>query len=142
MRLQATIVGVSCVFVGLLTGGEGNAGQDHCDCEVSQSKRNSFNALLMLDDDEKAESSVTHLPWGVPTEPSGATNEHLMFQRHYVINHDDDLRVPIWVAYRLRKSDVEVHRERTECFRKDPRLGDDEAAFCEDFEEPIFGCDD
>lgn len=82
--------------------------------------------------------ATTRLPWGIPTKPPGATNEHLLHQTHYVINYDDDLRVPLWVGYRLRKVDVQVHRTRTECFRDDPRLEQAEAAFCGDYDEPTY----
>ncbi len=39
-----------------------------------------------------------------------------------IINYDTDLRVPTWVAYRLREDDIDEPRERTECFRPDPRV--------------------
>lgn len=113
--------------------------QDHCDCDISDSKRRAYDALLRLDADEKDEALRVHLPWGKPDEPAGATHEHLLVQREYVINYDDDLRIPIWVAYQLRKDDVEMRRERTECFRRDVRLeSDDAAALCADYDEPVY----
>lgn len=109
-----------------------------CGCDVSDRKQRAFDALFDLDDDERRQAEATHLPYGVPTTPDGATNERFLHQTHYIINYDDDLRVPVWVAYRLRSSDL-VFRNRTECFRRDVRLEDDDAAaFCEDYEEPIF----
>lgn len=108
-----------------------------CRCEVSDAKEEEFNDLLVLSEDEKMEAEETHLPWGVPSSPSGATNEELLHQTHYILNHDGDLRVPLWAAYRLRDEDL-VSRERTECFRRDPRLNEDDAGFCEDYAEPVF----
>ena len=109
-----------------------------CDCEVSESRVKEYDALLELSADEVTEVDATHLPYGQPTKPAGATNEKALHQAEYVINYDADLRVPTWVAYRLRDVDVNADRERTECFRRDLRLTDDDAAFCEDYEEPIF----
>ena len=110
-----------------------------CDCDVSVSRVTSYNALLSLDAQEQPEAQQTHLPFGVPTPPTSATNETLLVQQHYIINYDADLRVPTWVAYRLRQTDVDIPRERTECFRPDPRLTDaDDAAFCVDYEEPVY----
>jgi endonuclease G len=52
--------------------------------------------------------------------------------------YDDDLRVPLWVGYQLKGSDLLLDRERTECFRRDIRLPFQAAAFCFDYEEPVF----
>lgn len=109
-----------------------------CDCDVSDSREQSADALLVLDADEKQDAESTHLLFGVPNGPSGATNETVFHNRHYIINYDADLLVPTWVAYRLRKSDVNVPRERTECFRRDPRLAAGTGALCSDYEEPVF----
>lgn len=117
---------------------EGMAYGQSCDCEVSEDKEEAYNALLQLNVTEREESESTHLPWGVPKNPASATNEHLLYQNHYIINYDDDLRVPIWVAYRLRVQEVNIHRVRTECFRRDIRLGDEDASFCKDYEELIY----
>lgn len=109
-----------------------------CDCDISPRKVEAYDALLNLDSTEQAEAVYTHLPWGVPANPPTSTNEHLLYQTHYIIDYDDDLKVPIWVAYRLRAQEVEAGLERTECFRNDPRLPQDDAAFCADYDEPIF----
>lgn len=39
---------------------------------------------------------------------------------------------------RLRDHDLAVPRDRTQCFRRDPRLATPAAAFCADYNEPIF----
>lgn len=104
-----------------------------CGCKVSKSKLASYDALLILDADEILAAEERHLPWGLPKSPSTATNDHVLAQEEYVIGYDDDLRVPLWVAERLRDSDVVMSRKRTECFRRDPRLDDASAATCEDY---------
>ena len=70
---------------------------------------------LLLSAAEKAEAEALHLPFGVP--PSVSSNERLLHQVDYIINYDDDLRMPLWVAYRLTEADLRINRERTECFR-------------------------
>ena len=114
------------------------AGQS-CGCDVSDDVEEEADDLLMLSEEEQQEVLEMHLPWGVPQGPANATNEHILHQRYYVTNHDDDLRVPLWVAYRLTREDVQHDLERTECFRRDIRLLDEEAAgFCADYNEPVF----
>jgi DNA/RNA endonuclease G (NUC1) len=105
---------------------------------VSDRFEAAYNELLTLDATERQEALDRHLPWGTPASPAGATNEHVLVNEHYVIGYDDDLRIPLWVAYRLRDSDVAGSRERTECFRRDPRLTMTAAAFCADYAEPTF----
>lgn len=109
-----------------------------CSCEVSDNKEQEYNNLLNLDQDQQADSTAVHLPWGMPETSGTATNERVLYQEDYIIGYDDDLRVPLWTANRLTTADVTANRPRTECFRKDPRLPDDAAAFCEDYDEPIF----
>ena len=110
-----------------------------CDCDITARKVTAYDALLFLDDQEQAQALQTHLPFGVPTTPANATNEMLLVQAEYVINYDGDLRVPTWVANRLREDDIDEPRERTECFRPDPRLEqDDDTAFCTDYAEPVY----
>lgn len=59
-----------------------------------------------------------------------------------MINYDADIRVPTWVAYRLSDFDLWLVRERTQCFRRDPRLADNaDAAFCSDYKVPVFDRD-
>lgn len=107
-------------------------------CETSQQNVTKADNRLNLDDDQKDAAEARHLLGGRPTAPADATNEHLIHQREWVTWYDDDLRVPIWVAYELTKADAKKHLERLDCFRKDPRLNDGAASICEDYEEPIF----
>lgn len=111
----------------------------HCDCPgISTDQRDAYNALLELTDWEVEITDVTHLPWGVPTVPPGATNEIALHQDEYVLNYDADLLVSTWAAYRLRGKDLvigEPNRRKT-CFRRDPRITDDDlASFCADYEQ-------
>lgn len=109
-----------------------------CSCEVSNRKEQAYDQLLLLSATEQAAAVSRHLPLGAPSGPANATNESLLVQDYYVINHDADLRVPIWVAYRLREIDLLIGRPRTECFRRDVRLQATEAAICQDYDEPVF----
>jgi DNA/RNA endonuclease G (NUC1) len=115
------------------------AAAQYCDCDISERRRNAYNALLQLDSAEIAETDGLHLPRGVPSRPTGATNEIALHQDDYVMNYDEDLKVATWAAYRLRGVDVAASRERKQCFRRDPRISDDDdASFCEDYDEPVF----
>ena len=109
-----------------------------CDCDISPSQVATFNSLLNLTPAQQAEAIHTHLPWGTPVNPPTATHEHLLYQQDYILDYDDDLRVPIWAAYKLTAQEVEARRKRTQCFRNDPRLLDASSAFCADYDEPIF----
>lgn len=107
-----------------------------CGCEVSDRKESAYDWLLFLNAQEAAAAEAWHMPYGVPI---GVTaNEHVLRQDEYIINYDSDLRVPLWVAYRIRDFDLLLGRARTQCFRRDPRLTDSEAGVCADYEEPVF----
>ena len=80
---------------------------------MSDNKEAAYDMLLELDDEEKADAEATHLPWGMPTGPVDATNEQILHLHEYIINYDNDLRVPIWVAYQLREHDLRTSRERS-----------------------------
>jgi endonuclease G len=107
-----------------------------CSCEVSDRKEAAYDWLLLLDTEESAAAESWHMPFGVP---AGVTaNEHILDQDDYIINYDSDLRVPLWVAYRLRDFDLRIDRPRIQCFRRDLRVADAEAGVCTDYEEPVF----
>ena len=111
----------------------------HCKCsDIGPSKMWEADGWLWLNPSDKQASLDRHLPWGVPEAPSNATREQRLVQTHYVINHDGDLRVPTWVAYRLRRTDLQEERERTECFRKDVRLPNNRAGTCADYLEGTY----
>jgi DNA/RNA endonuclease G (NUC1) len=107
-------------------------------CEVSQQTVTKANNRLNLDEQQKADAESRHLLGGRPTPPASATNEHMIHQLEWVTWYDDDLRLPLWVAYELTKADASAQLSRKDCFRKDPRLPDAAASTCEDYQEPIF----
>lgn len=96
------------------------------------------DAWLWLSPRDKRLSVAEHLPWGAPIEASGARHERLLIQRDYVTDYDGDLRDPLWVAYKLTRSDISTSRPRTECFRQDVRLSYTSASTCADYSEPIY----
>ncbi len=103
-----------------------------CGCDVKERKREAYDHLLELTLQEPGTAIDTHLPFGIPIT-AGATNEELLRNEHYIINYDKDLKVPTWVAYRLRDSDV-VPADRLNCFRTDIRLPDpDDSPSCDDY---------
>ncbi len=111
----------------------------HCTgSDIRPAKMWEADGWLYLSRSDKNASLDRHLPWGVPESPSNASREQLLIQTHYIISHDGDLRVPTWVAYRLRASDLAQDRERTECFRKDARLPNNRAGACADYVEDIY----
>ena len=85
-----------------------------CRCEVTDRFQAAYDVSLNLSQSERRDARARHLPWGVPVTPATATNEHLLVNEHDVIAYDDDLRVPLWVAYRLRDHDLAVPRDRTQ----------------------------
>jgi len=107
-------------------------------CQVSQQTVSNADALLNLTDVEKADAEARHLLGGRPIPPSSATNEHMIHHHEWITWYDDDLRAPLWVAYELTKADASAQLTRKNCFRRDPRLSDEAASVCEDYEEDIF----
>jgi len=91
-------------------------------------------ALVPLDDKVATAAAIkAHLPWGAPRNPPSAVHEHLLIQKDYVTDYDDDLRVSIWEGHRLRAANVKKVLKRTEAFRPDPRLADPVSATCDDY---------
>ena len=129
-RIHSTILIILAVLIHIFLSPIAYAARSATPEEIAASDK-----LLLQDADKThiAGSIAKHLPWGVPAEPATATHEHLLVQVDYVINYDDDLRVPIWSAYRLRKEDVSVNRERIEGFRRDARLSDPTASLLSDY---------
>jgi len=81
---------------------------------------------------------AVHLPWGTPVNAPGEhDNEFILHQRDYLTGYDSDLRVPVWVAYRLRAESLtpgpDVDSSRIEAFRPDPRLPTSEAVTHADY---------
>ncbi len=107
-------------------------------CEVSNQTVTKSNQRLTLTDSEKVDAESRHLLGGRPIPPANATNERMLHQFEWITWYDDDLRVPIWVAYELTSDDANASLTRRDCFRRDPRLSDGVASVCADYEEPVF----
>lgn len=135
--MRRTILVALITLVAVALSGPAIHGQS-CDCEVSDRYERAYDELLRLSEEEKEQAEAIHLPWGVPAEPEGASNEELLHQEHFVVKYDHDLKLPLWAAYRLSDNDARAQRTRLDCFRRDVRLEEPAAAFCEDYEEPVF----
>jgi endonuclease G len=106
---------------------------------VTESRISASDGALFPDGDARIEQAKqTHLPFGMPRQDSSNSRERLLAQEHYVIWYDPDLRVPLWTAHLLTKSDVAKSRPRADSFRSDPRLPENERSECADYSEPIF----
>ncbi|MCB2141227.1 DNA/RNA non-specific endonuclease [bacterium] len=128
-------------LIGLVT----NANAEICDCDsqiVGQVPL--FDSAVHLTDLEKIEAIETHLPWGLPKMPAGATNELLIIQRYFISNYDADLNTPTWVAYRLTADDIDENQpgyvDRLDCFRDFPPylLADSTPPVCADYDDDSF----
>ncbi|QQS40030.1 MAG: DNA/RNA non-specific endonuclease [Acidobacteriota bacterium] len=117
-------------------------GQVCSDCEIPASQRadriSAADQALTLADSDAESVRARHLPFGLPVAGSNTSNERLLLQFEWVAWYDDDLRMPLWVAYELTREDAAAESERQDCFRSDPRLSELAAAKCEDYEEPVF----
>jgi endonuclease G len=88
---------------------------------------------------QQAEIEATQFPFGMHRSPSDADNERVLFQKEWVAVYDDDLRMPVWVSYKLTKAESSsTVAIRQDCFRRDYRLPGEVASECEDYEEPLF----
>lgn len=138
-RIRLSLRALMVFLLGLLLNFATAIGADRCDCDKDvRDKIDAYDALLSLTPKQKSAAESKQTWWGVPLAPAPGTHEHLLDQQDYLIWYDDDLRVPLWVSYRLTKTDLKPHRERLECFRKDPRLDDAAAGTCDDYDEPTF----
>lgn len=110
---------------------------DYCGCKVvTRQDAQRYDQLLLLTPVQRAPFLAYHNPWGVPENPSNATKERVLVQEHYILNHDGDLRVPVWASYKLTHDDLDHTLPRRGCFRQDIRLSDSEGAQCGDYAEP------
>ncbi len=103
-------------------------------CQVNAQRRQAADQLINLTAADRTQAENTHLKYGIPTRPANVTNERLLHHHEFVINYDEDLRVPLWAGYRLRRQDI-VQRTRLNCFRSDPRLNAQVGAVCTDYED-------
>ena len=133
-------------FVWLLVVGLGLssvAGQICSGCKITPaSVRNARIAnaeeALILSDAQKAAIRDEHVPWGLPRAPATAANERVLYQTEWLTWYDDDLRVPLWVAYKLKGEDADAQRPRLDCFRHDARLAVLAMSGCNDYRTSGF----
>ena len=78
------------------------------------------------------------LPFAMPHSMYPSDSEELLVQPNYINWYDRDLREPLWVAYHLKKEDVDHGVKREDSFRSDPRLEYWERSDCADYKEDIF----
>lgn len=107
-------------------------------CEVSRQTLTMSDARLNMNAAQKTAAESIHLFAGRPIPTATATNEHMIHQLEWITWYDDDLRVPLWVAYKLTRADLRSNLERQDCFRKDPRLNNAQTSECDDYNEPTF----
>jgi endonuclease G, mitochondrial len=125
----------SCLALGAFFQTQSAAFAATANCTTAE--KTQADKQLWLNTRDKKAAIDEHLPWGVPTEPTSAGHERLVVQRDYVIDYDADLRIPIWVGYRLDSNRLGKSK-RIDCFRSDPRLNADDASKLSDYDEPIF----
>lgn len=108
----------------------------HAADRCNATDRATADRQLWLNARDRAHAIETHLLWGLP-EPADAQEQRILTQRNYVIGYDDELRIPIWTG-----NFVDAGRlgrvGRIDCFRKDPRIGQEEASYPADYDEPLF----
>ena len=115
-----------------------------CDCPGFIAQIPDFDSAVFLTDPGKEDAKALHLPWGVPVNSAGATNESLIVQRHYILNYDADLNTPTWAAYRLTKEDVDETQpgfiKRKDCFRNYPQTlhPDNTPPLCSDYDNDSY----
>jgi DNA/RNA endonuclease G (NUC1) len=107
-------------------------------CEVDDAHEAKYDRALNLTTNAQRSAEKKHLPYGFPSPPASALHEHMLHQKDFLVWYDDDLRVPLWVSYKLTKGQISTHRARTECFRPDPRLTAAQRAECDDYSEPRY----
>jgi endonuclease G, mitochondrial len=139
-RQPARITFLGFLFAALFCAGSARGAALNCpDCEVSDEDRDRYDRALFLTENQKKYYASRHVAYGLPKPPGNATREYLLHQKDYLTWYDDDLRTPLWVAYKLTQKNVAKERERLNCFRRDPRLTDDNvAAECLDYREPTY----
>jgi endonuclease G len=71
-----------------------------------------------------------HLRWGIKSD-SGT----LLHKNYFVINHNDDWKIPYWVAYFLSDSNLAGDTPRTDDFRADPSLQQGHRSELEDYRD-------
>ena len=108
-------------------------------CKVDEALAKEADAALVTTPTNEEITGDGYAPFGLPIGPAAtAPYETLLYQRTFVESYDEELKIPIWVAYKLAAADVTASLPRKDCFRTDPRVAGPAEATCDDYEEPIF----
>lgn len=102
-----------------------SARAETCGCDVSPASVALYDRVL-----QSAAGLEEQAPWGVPITAVPPARADILGQPDWMTGYDPDLKIPVWVVYRLRAEDLARPRARTQCFRPDPRLKAMEAAGC------------
>jgi DNA/RNA endonuclease G (NUC1) len=145
--MRALVLWLAVAFSGgilTITTELANAG---CSCGFSPEARALADKELWLNKRDKAVSIAKHLPWGMPQGRANGDAFQPLVQRDYVIGYSKELAIPLWTAHLLTRQTLDARekekraskdRSRKECFRADPRLNNGEAAFCSNYDEPVY----
>lgn len=127
---------VALLFHMVLTFVLGNvyAGDRYC---IHEEEAEADSWLFLNARDRKA-ALKRHLPFGMPVSAIDSTNERTLVSWEFVIQYDEALRIPRWVAYRLDGRGLGAEPDRVNCFRQDPRIDAPDASLPSDYDEPIF----
>lgn len=106
-------------------------------CEVDATRVAELDALLSLSATDMTDAESVHAPWGLPVPETVNSDEKLLHHPEYLINHNGNLKIPLYASYALNSWDIRS-RTRLNCFRKDVRLDDVESATLDDYDEPTF----
>lgn len=116
-----------------------SAPAEAANCTPAQKADGDRAIVAFSADPAKVSAAVAaHLPWGAPIPTTPTTHERVLVQADYVIDYDDDLRVPVWTAERIERARLDDNIGRQDCFRADPRLGADLSSTPSDYSEPIY----
>jgi endonuclease G len=129
-------------FASLLwVGGAADAATTTRLCTKEEAKQADSRLNKIASDADLQEKIIgRHAEFGLPRATGPVANERILIQDGYIMDHDDDLRTSLWVTYRLTKKDMAdaTGMGRVNCFRKDPRLAENAAAFPADYSEPRY----
>lgn len=117
--IRITLLSILGIFACIVQPIEGKAGET-CGCDVSPAVVQKYDqALLNVD---VFRTLQRHAPWGTPVDMTVDAGTQVLYQRGWVTGYAPDLRMPVWVMYRLSAEDLAHPRRRTQCFRPDLRI--------------------
>ncbi len=116
---KITLLSIFSIFACIALPAKGNAGET-CGCDISPEVVQEYDQGLM--NVEVFDALQRHAPWGTPADINFDAGTRPLYQRHWITGYDADLRMPVWVIYRLRAQDLATSRRRTQCFRPDIRI--------------------